>query len=130
MRLGGASQLAEHVDNPFVIMNVLGHGEIETSMRYIHTSHKTAAKKLENIKWKEDLSPEEIAQSDENVSQISNTIRMTCQQKNLSEALTRFAIGFATCHIDKGQAIAEWIGRMRKRDWTAEAFEKKLEMVV
>ena len=122
MRLGGASLLAERVDNPFVIMNVLGHGEIEASMRYIHTSHKTAAKKLENIKWKEDLSPEEIAQSDENVSQISNAIRMACQQKNLSEALTRFVIGYATRHIDKGQAIAEWIGRIRKRDWTAEEF--------
>ena len=125
-----ASQLAERVDNPFVIMNVLGHGEIETSMRYIHTSHKTAAKKLENIKWKEDLSPEEIAQSDENVTQISNAIRMICQQKNLSEALTRFAMGYATCHIDKGQAIAELIGKMRKIDWTADTFEKRLEMGV
>ena len=125
-----ASQLAERVDNPFMIMNVLGHGEIETSMRYIHTSHKTAAKKLENIKWKEDLTPEEIAQSDENVTQISSAIRKACQQKNLSETLTRFAIGYATCHVDKGQAIAGWIGRMRKREWTADTFEKRLEMGV
>ena len=124
-----ASQLAEKVDNPFVIMNVLGHGEIETSMRYIHTSHKTAAKKLENIKWKEDLSPEEIVQSDENVSQISNAIRNACQQKNLSESLTRFAIGYAACHIDKGQAIAEWIGKMRKTDWTAEEFAEKMTSI-
>lgn len=59
-----ASQLAERADNPFVIMIVLGHGKINTSMRYIHTSHKTAAKKLENVKWTEDHhTPEEITQS-------------------------------------------------------------------
>ncbi|MBP5418714.1 MAG: site-specific integrase [Bacteroidales bacterium] len=125
-----ASQLAERVDNPFVIMNVLGHGIIDTSMRYIHTSHKTAAKKLENVKWKEDLTIEEIAQSDADITQISDLIRTVCQRKELSDALTRFAIGFATFHADKGQAIAEWIGKMRKKVWTAEEFWERMEIVV
>jgi integrase len=123
-----ASQLAERVDNPFVIMNVLGHGEIETSMRYIHTSHKTAAKKLENVKWKEDMTPEEIAQSDDNITQVSNAIREVCSRKGLSEALTRFAIGFASSYTDKAQRIVELIGKMRKKDWTIEGFEKRVEM--
>ncbi|MBP5418968.1 MAG: tyrosine-type recombinase/integrase [Bacteroidales bacterium] len=124
-----ASQLAERVDNPFVIMNVLGHGIIDTSMRYIHTSHKTAAKKLENIKWKEDLTPEEIAQSDDNISQAQNAIREVCLRKKLDESLTHFVLGYVTCYANNGQAIAEWIGRTRKREWTAEEFGERMEIV-
>ena len=58
------------VNNPFVIMSVLGHGKVDTSMRYKHTSHRTAAKKLENVKWTEDITQEEITQSHENISQL------------------------------------------------------------
>lgn len=125
-----ASQLAERADNPFVIMSVLGHGEIETSMRYIHTSHKTAAKKLENVKWEEDLTNEEIAQSDDNISQICNEIINVCQRKNLNDTLTRFAVGVASCNIENGQLISEWIGKIRKTDYTIEQFGKRLEMLV
>lgn len=125
-----ASQLAERVDNPFVIMSVLGHGKIDTSMRYIHTSHKTAAKKLENVKWKEDLTPEEIAQSDDNISQAQNAIREVCLRKKLDESLTHFVLGYVTCYANKGQAIAEWMGKMRKTNYTIEAFEKRLEELV
>ena len=125
-----ASQLAERADNPFVIMNVLGHGRINTSMRYIHTSHKTAAKKLENVKWKEDLTPEEIAQSDENMAHACDVVREVCGRKGLSDSLTRYALGLALCNPDMGLALAERIGKMRKTDYTAESFEKRLEMVV
>lgn len=125
-----ASQLAERVDNPFVIMNVLGHGIIETSMRYIHTSHKTAAKKLGNVKWEEDLTNEEIAQSDDNISQVYGKILDVCQRKKLSDALTRFTLGVATCNADKGQLIVDWISKIRKTDYTIEAFGKRLEMLV
>lgn len=125
-----ASQLAERADNPFVIMSVLGHGEIETSMRYIHTSHKTAAKKLENVKWEEDLTNEEIAQSDDNISQICNEIINVCQRKNLNDTLTRFAVGVASCNIENGQIISEWIGKIRKTDYTIEAWGKRLEMLM
>lgn len=125
-----ASQLAERVDNPFVIMNVLGHGEIETSMRYIHTSHKTAAKKLENVKWEEELTNEEIAQSDDNITQICNDIMDVCRHKNLSDALTRYALGVASCNLDKGQMIVEWIGKIRKTDYTIEGWGKRLKMLV
>jgi len=36
----------------------------------------------------------------------------------------------AAFHADKGQAIAEWIGRTRKREWTAEEFWERMEIVV
>ncbi len=36
----------------------------------------------------------------------------------------------AAFHADKGQAIAEWIGKIRKTNYTIEAFEKKLEILV
>ena len=125
-----ASQLAERADNPFVIMNVLGHGQIQTSMHYIHSSHKTAAKKLANVKWEEDMTPEEIAQSDEAMTQTYESIREVCQRKRLSSVLTRFVIGFAVRNIDHAPMITEWIGKIRKTDYTIEAFEKRLEMVV
>ena len=46
-----ASQLAELADNPFVIMQILGLGTINTSMRYIHRSHRTSEKKLSEVDW-------------------------------------------------------------------------------
>lgn len=108
-------------------MSVLGHGKIDTSMRYIHTSHKTAAKKLENVKWKDVLTPEEIAQSDDNISQAQKAIREVCLRKKLDESLTHFVLGYVTCYADKGQAFAEWMCKMRKTNYTIEAFEKRLE---
>ncbi len=125
-----ASQLAERVDNPFVIMSVLGHGKIETSMHYIHTSHKTAEKKLEKVKWEEELTPEEITQEDNTMEKVCNDIREACQRKKLSDTLTRFTLGIASCNLDKGQLISEWIGKIRKTDYTIEAWGKRLEMLV
>ena len=78
-------------------------------MRYIHTSHKTAAKKLENVKWTEDLAPEEIAQSDENIAQACDVAREVCGRKKIGDSLTRYALGLALCCPDNGLAIAERI---------------------
>ena len=99
-------------------------------MHYIHSSHKTAAKKLANVKWEEDMTPEEIAQSDDAMTQTYESIRDVCQRKKLSSALTRFVIGFAVRNIDHAPMITEWIGKIRKTNYTIEAFEKRLEMVV
>ena len=98
-------------------------------MRYIHTSHKTAAKKLENVKWKEDLTPEEIAQSDENMAQACNAVREVCQRKILNETLTRFALGFALFNPEKWLAIAERIGKMKKKECGVEEFEERMRLV-
>ncbi|MDO4462883.1 MAG: tyrosine-type recombinase/integrase [Bacteroidia bacterium] len=125
-----ASLLAERADNPFVIMSVLGHGDIKTSMRYIHTSHKTAAKKLEAIKWESDMTAEEIAQADNDLASMCDLVRAACEKKKLSQTLTRFTLGVVNCNVDKGQLIADWIGKIRKTDYSIEAFGKRLEMLV
>ena len=85
-------------------------------MRYIHTSHKTAAKKLENVKWTEDLTPEEIAQSDENIVQACDVVREVCGRKKIGDSLTRYAFGLVLCYPDNGLAIAERIGKKRKKE--------------
>lgn len=82
-------------------------------MRYIHTSHKTAAKKLEKVKWTEDLTPEEIAQSDENIAQACDVVREVCGRKKIGDCLTRYAFGLVLCYPDKGT------GDCRK-DWKDE----------
>lgn len=46
-----ASLLAEKTGNPFVIMQVLGHSDIKTSMIYIHNSYSAMVRSLENVKW-------------------------------------------------------------------------------
>ena len=99
-------------------------------MRYIHTSHKTAAKKLENVKWTEDLTPEEIAQSDENTAQACDVVREVCGRKKIGDSLTRYALGLALCYPDNGLAIAERIGKMRKKECCVEDFGEKMDKVV
>ena len=76
------------------------------------------------------MTPEEIAQSDDNMTQTYENIRTVCQRKKLSSALTRFVIGFAVRNIDHAPMITEWICKIRKTNYTIEAFEKRLEMVV
>lgn len=76
------------------------------------------------------MTPEEIAQSDDNMTQTYENIRAVCQRKKLSSALTRFVIGFAVRNIDHAPMITEWICKIRKTNYTIEAFEKRLEMLV
>lgn len=76
------------------------------------------------------MTPEEIAQSDDNMTQTYENIRAVCQRKKLSSVLTRFVIGFAVRNIDHAPMITEWICKIRKTNYTIEAFEKRLEMVV
>lgn len=47
-----ASLLAEKTGNPFVIMQVLGHSDIKTSMIYIHNTYSAMVRSLENVKWR------------------------------------------------------------------------------
>lgn len=76
------------------------------------------------------MTPEEIAQSDDNMTQTYENIRAVCQRKKLSSVLTRFVIGFAVRNIDHAPMITEWICKIRKTNYTIEAFEKRLEMLV
>lgn len=124
-----ASQLAERVDNPFVIMSVLGHGEIRTSMRYIHKSRKSAEKKLSNIQWEEPKTALPIV-PDEEIRTPIDALREICEKKQLDATLCRYVIGFAFSHLDKIDDISVWIGKIRKTDYSLETFCKRLEMLV
>lgn len=46
-----ATLLAEKTGNPFVVMKILGHKDIKTSMIYIHNSYTATIRSLENAKW-------------------------------------------------------------------------------
>jgi site-specific recombinase XerD len=43
--------LADLTANPYLIMDILGHRDIKTSMIYIHSSEERIRKQLLNIKW-------------------------------------------------------------------------------
>lgn len=46
-----ATMLAEKTGNPFVIMKILGHHDIKTSMIYIHNSYQATIKGLQGVEW-------------------------------------------------------------------------------
>ncbi|MBQ6275100.1 MAG: site-specific integrase [Bacteroidales bacterium] len=46
-----ATMLAEKTGNPFVIMQILGHSDIKTSMIYIHNSTSAVANVLKGVNW-------------------------------------------------------------------------------
>lgn len=125
-----ASLLAERVDNPFVIMSILGHGDINTSMRYIHLSHKNAEKKLSMANWNEGHEEEYECISNEVSAAVTQSIQQVCETKQISGLLTRLALGVAICNPDKATIISDWIAKIRKKDYTAEAFNKRLQMLV
>jgi integrase len=43
--------LAEKTQNPYLVMDLMGHNDIDTSMIYIHRSQERINKQLENVKW-------------------------------------------------------------------------------
>jgi site-specific recombinase XerD len=43
--------LADLTANPYLIMDILGHGDIKTSMIYIHRSAERIKKQLQAVKW-------------------------------------------------------------------------------
>lgn len=44
--------LAELTQNPYLIMDLMGHADIQTSMIYIHRSQERINKQLRNVDWK------------------------------------------------------------------------------
>lgn len=46
-----ASVLAEKTGNPYTIMQILGHSNIEEAMSYIHSSQATIINSLAGVKW-------------------------------------------------------------------------------
>lgn len=46
------TMLAELTQNPYLIMDLMGHADIQTSMIYIHRSQERINKQLRNVSWK------------------------------------------------------------------------------
>ncbi len=109
-------------------MSILGHGDINTSMRYIHLSHKNAEKKLSMANWNEGHEEEYECISNEESAAVTQSIQQVCETKQISGLLTRLALGVAICNPDKATLISDWIARICKKDYTAEAFNKRLQM--
>lgn len=123
-----ASQLAELVDNPFVIMQILGHGSIYTSMRYIHRSHKTSEKKLAEVDWS-DADDIEYPTNEETLSIYDNIVE-ACNAKQLSSDLINMAVGAVMSNYQMAGEITEWISGLKKTNYTIEAWGKRLEMLI
>ena len=45
------SMLADLTQNPYLIMDLMGHGDIKTSMIYIHRSQERINKQLREVNW-------------------------------------------------------------------------------
>lgn len=45
------TRLAERVRDPFVILSLMGHASVKTSMLYIHQSAASVAERLADVKW-------------------------------------------------------------------------------
>ena len=99
-----ASILAEKVDNPFVIKDILGHCDIKTSMEYISKSHQTAEKKLKLINWNTDGSEPE-----RNIMEICQKLKTVCTSLGLGSIHTMLVIGAFMKNRDKYNLIKLWI---------------------
>jgi integrase len=45
------SMMAEIIQNPYLIMDLMGHADIKTSMIYIHTSQERINRQLKGLNW-------------------------------------------------------------------------------
>ena len=111
-------------------MSIVGHGDVNTSMRYIHLSHKNAEKKLSMANWNEGHEEEYEFISNEESAAVTQSIQQVCEIKQISGLLTRLALGVAIYNPEKSTLITDWISKIRKKDYTAEAFNKRLQMLV
>ena len=68
--------------------------------------------------------------SNEESAAVTQSIQQVCETKQISGLLTRLALGVAICNPDKATIISDWIAKIRKKDYTAEAFNKRLQMLV
>lgn len=109
-------------------MQILGHGSIHTSMRYIHRSHRTSEKKLTEVDWS-DAEDVEYPTNEETLS-IYDSIVEACKAKQLSPDLADMAVGAAMSNYQMAGEITKWINRLKKTDYTLEAWGKRLAMLV
>lgn len=126
-----ASQLAERVDNPFVIMNILGHRDIETSMIYIQRSHTAAAKNLANVDWSDASTDDNQSNSmDPGLMQKINLLEDVCDNIGISRCQKRMLSGELLHHADKFNIIISWIKTLKGIEMTTENLSERLQMLV
>lgn len=126
-----ASQLAEKVDNPFVIMNILGHRDIETSMIYIQRSHNAAAKNLANVDWNEcSTSDKTTNTADSELLQKVRSLEDVCDNIGMSRCQKRMLSGELLQHIDKYDIIISWIKTLKGIEMTTEKLDERLQLLV
>ena len=121
-----ATLLAEKVNDPFVVKDVLGHDSITTSMGYINNSHKTAEKKLAMVKW-DDLN------DCENGNRISNLLNATiavCTDKKLSESQIHVVLGNLYESLDKHEMIKAWVENYATPQMSCTDIDTKIQSLV
>lgn len=99
-----ASFLAEKVDNPFVIKDMLGHTDLTTSMIYIKTSHNYAEKKLKQVNWSLDGSEPE-----RNMMEMCCELKDVCAEHGLNATQTMLITGTMMRNREKSELIKLWV---------------------
>ena len=118
-----ATLLAEKVNDPFVIRDVLGHTAIQTSMIYISQSHKTAERKLAMIKW------DGQTEDGSSMTLMSEELHKLCEAKGFTRNQTFVIIGNLADNPDKFDMLKSWVGTFSAKDCTAEQIERKLQTI-
>lgn len=116
-----ASLLAEKVNDPFVIRDVLGHVAMKTSMKYIDQSHKTAERKLATIKW------EGQDNKENSITLKRNELSKLCKEHGFSMSQTFLIIGNLMQNPDKFQMIKSWVDTFSAKESSEEAIDTKLQ---
>ncbi|MDO4497941.1 MAG: site-specific integrase [Bacteroidales bacterium] len=116
-----ASLLAEKVNDPFVIRDVLGHVAMKTSMKYITQSHKTAERKLATIQW------EGQNNRGNSITLMRNEISKLCKTQGFSMNQTFVIIGNLMQNPDKFEMIKSWVSTFSALDCTEETMDDKLQ---
>ena len=122
-----ATLLAEKINDPFVIKDVLGHGNINTSMGYINNSHKTAERKLEKVKWTDNA---DGLNKEFNISKASAELMAKCKEKKMSDVQSFILLGTLMQNPSKYAFLKTWIENAERVDYTDEELDQKLQQVV
>lgn len=116
-----ATLLAEKVNDPFVIRDVLGHTAMKTSMVYITQSHKTAERKLATIKW------DGQTDTSNSITLKCNELRKLCKENGFTDNQTYVVIGNLMENPDKFEMIKLWAKTFSANDCSEEVIDSKLQ---
>lgn len=118
-----ATLLAEKVNDPFVIRDVLGHTAMKTSMMYISQSHKTAERKLATIKW------DGQTNDGNSITVMSNEIKKLCEENGFTMSQTYIIVGNLIENHDKFEMLKSWVGTFSAKECLAEQIDERLQII-